>query len=134
MPIVSAQAAGNFSTDYHVLYQAAENGITHSVLNVSLTNTSSEYYASSYKVQLGFDKITNIQAFDPDGPINPIVEKNADGYTLTLNFNQKVVGLNKKLNFTLSFDTPDVAKQTGDIWEINIPGIANPDEFNSFTV
>jgi transglutaminase-like putative cysteine protease len=134
MPVVPAEAAGNFSTDYHVLYQAEENGITHSVLNVSLTNTSSEYYASSYKVQLGFDKITNIQAFDPDGPINPIIEKNTDGYTLTLNFNQKVVGLNKKLNFTLSFDTPDVAKQTGDIWEINIPGIANPDEFNSFTV
>ena len=134
LPIAPAQASGNFDTDYHVVYQTAETGITHAVLNVTLTNSSSEYYASSYKVQLGFDKINNIQASDPDGPINPIIEKKEDGYILTLNFNKKVVGLNKKLNFILSFDTSDVAKQYGKIWEINIPGIANPDEFQSFVV
>ena len=134
IPSAQAQTSTNFKTDYHVLYSVAENGSTHAILNVTLTNTSSEYYASSYKVQLGFDKINNIQASDPDGPINPIIEKEEAGYIMTLNFNKKVVGLNNKLNFKLSFDTPDVAKQYGNIWEINIPGIANPDEFESFTV
>ena len=33
----------------------------------------------------------------------------------------------------MSFDTPDVAKQIGDVWEINIPGIKNKDDFSSFT-
>ncbi len=134
IPIPSAQASNNFKTDYRVVYSVAENGGTHAVLNVTLTNTSSEYYASSYKVQLGFDKINNIQASDSDGPINPIIEKEEDGYIMTLSFNKKAVGLNNKLNFNLSFDTPDVAKQYGNIWEINIPGIANPNEFESFTV
>jgi hypothetical protein len=134
IPAPSASASNNFTTGYHVVYATGENGITHAVLNVTLTNSSSEYYASSYKVQLGFDTIKNIQAYDSDGPINPIIEKKDDGYILTLNFNKKVVGLNKKLDFALSFDTPDVAKQTGKIWEINIPGIANPDEFESFIV
>ena len=134
IPIPTAQASNSFNTDYSVVYTATENGSTHAVLNVTLTNISSDYYASSYKVQLGFDTINNIQASDPDGPINPIIEKTDDGYVLTLKFNKKVVGLNKKLNFNLVFDTPDVAKQYGNIWEINIPGIANPDEFGSFTV
>lgn len=134
VPTPPAQAASNFDTDYHVLYNVSENGNTHSTLNVTLTNTSPEYYASSYKVQLGFDKITNIQASDPDGAINPIIEKTPDGYIITLKFNKKSVGLNSKLKFNLSFDTPDVAKQYGNIWEINIPGISNPDEFKSFIV
>jgi transglutaminase-like putative cysteine protease len=130
----TVSAANNFTTDYNVTYSPSEDGTTHALLNVTLTNTSSQYYASLYKVQLGFDKITNVKASDPDGPINPILSKTDEGYIIELKFNKKSVGMGSKLTFTLSFDTPNVAKQYGKIWEINIPGIANPDEFQSFTV
>ncbi len=127
-------AASNFTTDYRVIYSVAESGMTHATLNINLTNTSSDYYASSYKIHAGFDKIENVSASDPDGRINPKVDKTNDGNEISLEFNKKVVGMGSKLNFNLSFDTPDVAKQYGRIWEINIPGIANPEEFNNFTV
>lgn len=127
-------ASGNFSTDYKVNYSVAESGITHALLNISLINTSSDYYASSYKIHVGFDNINNINASDSEGKINPVVEKMNDGNDLTLEFNKKAVGMGAKLNFNLSFDTPDVAKQYGKIWEINIPGIANPEDFDKFSV
>jgi transglutaminase-like putative cysteine protease len=127
-------ASSNFTTDYNVLYSVNENGQTRANLKITLTNKTTEFYASSYKVQVGFDNITNVTASDPDGPINPILEKTQDGYLINLNFNKKATGIDQKLNFNLSFDTPDVAKQYGNIWEINIPGIADPQEFNSFTV
>ncbi len=127
-------AASNFTTDYRVTYTVEQSGITHGLLNISLINTSSDYYASSYKIHVGFDNLNNIRASDPDGKINPIAEKTNDGYVITLVFNKKVVGLGSKLNFNLSFDTPDVAKQYGKIWEINIPGIANPEDFDKFSV
>lgn len=129
-----AFATANFTTDYHVTYNVDQNGTTHAVIDGTLTNTSSQYYASSYKMQVGFETITNVKATDPNGPINPVVTKVSDGYTIDMTFNKKAVGLGDKLPFTLTFDTPAVAKRYGKIWEINIPGLSNPADFSSFTV
>lgn len=129
-----SSAASNFTTDYNVIYSANENGMTHATLNITMTNSSSDYYASSYKIHVGFDTINNVIASDTVGRINPTVEKMDDGYVINLEFNKKAVGMGSKLNFNLSFDTPDVVKQYGKIWEINIPGIANPEDFNKFSV
>lgn len=134
IPQNKLMAAGNFITDYSIIYSVAESGITRANLNIILTNTSSDYYASSYKIHVGFDTINNIKASDPDGQIKPKTEKTEEGYDISLDFNKKAVGKGSKLNFNLSFDTPDVAKQYGKIWEINIPGIANPEEFDKFSV
>lgn len=130
----SVSASSSFTTDYTVTYTVNENGSTKAHLRGTLTNTTSQFYASSYKMQLGFDEISNVKASDPDGNINPTVTKNEDGYLIGLTFNRKSVGMGSKLPFTITFDTPTVARKFGKVWEINIPGIANPSEFNSFTV
>ncbi len=127
-------AASNFTTDYHVTYSINAAGQTHAQLTGTLTNTTSEYYASSYKMQLGFDEITHVKASDPDGIIVPTVTRNEDGYIIGLTFNKRSVGLGNKLPFSISFDTPTIARQFGNVWEINIPGIANPGDFSSFVV
>lgn len=130
----SISAATNFTTDYTITYTVTEDGVTHATLNGTLTNTTSQYYATSYQMQLGFDEITNVRASDPDGPITPQVTKTDTGYSIGLAFNKKAVGIKQKLPFTITFDTPTVAKKHGTVWEINIPGIANPGDFSSFTV
>ncbi len=130
----NATAATNFTTDYHVTYTVQSNGNTQAKLDVTLTNTTSQFYASSYKMQLGFDELSNVKAADSEGPIKATVTKNSDGYLIGLAFNKKSVGNGSKLPFTITFDTPTVAKQYGKIWEINIPGIANPEDFSNFTV
>lgn len=130
----SVSAASNFTTDYRVTYDVKENGVTRATIQGTLTNTSSQYYASSYKMQVGFDTISNVKVTDPDGPVTPIVTKNNDGHVIAMTFNKKAVGLGSKLPFTLTFDTPTVGKKYGNIWEINIPGLSNPNDFSSFTV
>lgn len=129
-----AHAATNFTTDYHVVYTIDQNGITHALLNISLTNTSSQFYASSYKMQIGFDQISNVQAKDDEGAIAPDIKKDADGYEVNLNFNKKAVGVGSKQSFTLSFDTTKLARHYGKIWEIDIPGISNPNDFSNFII
>jgi transglutaminase-like putative cysteine protease len=130
----SASASQNFTTDYHVIYSVAETGGTHAVLNITLTNTTTQYYASSYRVQLGLDTITNVRITDPDGPIRPIINKGPDGYFIDVTFNKRAVGKDSKLPFTIEFDTPSIGKNYGKILEINIPGIADPKAFNTFVV
>ncbi len=133
-PIQSVRAAANFNTDYRVTYTIDESGIAHSLINITLTNTSSQYYAPSYKMQLGFDDITNVRAQDSKGNITPVVTKNDEGYVIELKFNNKAVGLNSKQEFQILFDTPTIARNHGKIWEIDIPGISNPNDFSSFVV
>lgn len=127
-------AASNFKTDYKVVYTINESGTTHADLSVVLTNTTKQFYASSYQMQLGFENISNIKASDEMGPINTTISKTTDGYNVSLAFNKKSVGLGSKLPFKLSFDTESVAKNSGKIWEINIPGIAKPQDFSTFLV
>lgn len=127
-------ASSNFSAAYDVTYRVDESGITRVAFVISLTNTTEQYYASSYKISLGFDNITAVSASDPDGVITPQIVKTDTGYSIETTFNKRVVGLGNTLAFNLSFDTPDVAQKQGKIWEINIPGLSKQDEFSSFNV
>lgn len=133
-PTPAHASSKNFVTDYAVTYTIGEDGVTHAVVNVIMTNTTTQYYATSYRMQLGLDDITNLKATDPDGPLSPVLRQDKDGYYIDLKFNTKSVGLNKKMPFSVAFDTSSIARGYGKIWEINIPGIANPDEFPTFNV
>ncbi len=128
-------AAENFITDYDVVYTVNSNGVTRADMKVTLTNSSNEYYyASSYKIELGFDEVSNIKAYNSTGSLDPSFEKTDKGYTIEITFNNKAVGVGNKQEFTISFDTQDVAKKIGKIWEINIPGIEDEKAFRSFDV
>jgi len=127
-------ASGNFTTSYNINYSIDEDGLTHAKLQGTLTNSSSEYYASSYKMQVGFSDIRNVKASDSEGKISPRVTKTEDGYEIFINFNTKSVGMGSKLPFTITFDTSTIAQNFGKVWEINIPGIAKPEDFSAFTV
>jgi len=115
-----ANAEENFTSDYRVTYTINNDASAHVQMDVTLTNLSSRYYASSYKIQLGFK--------------NPFNIKNSKGSNLDLNFNSKVIGQGSKLNFSVSFDTSELAQNQGNLWEINIPGLSSQNDFSSFNV
>lgn len=129
-----AFATENFATSYDATYQVLENGITQVRYQISLTNTSEQYYASSYKLELGFDDIINILASDPDGEIKSTIKKTENGYSLSLQLNKRVVGKGNSLIFQVLFQTRDVTQKQGNIWEVNILGLTNQDDFESFNV
>lgn len=134
LSVSQAQASENFTTDYNVIYSIEETGTTKAALSITLTNTTAQYYASSYKMQVGFDQIENLRATDPEGAIKAVSSKTADGYEIELTFNRKSVGIGSKLPFNVYFDTSSIAKKSGNVWEINIPGISDTTAFNSFVV
>lgn len=127
-------AKSNFITDYNVTYNVLENSLTHVTFDVALTNKTTQYYASSYSIQVGFKDIENILARDSEGQITPQTSKNNDGNNIEITFNDRIVGLDKKLNFFISFDTKDIAQKSGKIWDINIPGLSEQKAYNSFNV
>lgn len=127
-------AESNFTTDYKVNYTVQENSTTKVDFNITLINKTTQYYASQYGVQVGFENIENVYAQDGMGKIIPEVTKNKDGNSIKIKFNEQVVGIDKKLNFSISFDTKEIARKTGKIWDINIPGLTDQKTYNSFDV
>ena len=127
-------ALENFTTDYNVTYNVSESTVTHVTFDVALNNKTAQYYASSYSIQVGFKNIENVLVRDSLGNIVPKTTKNDNGNNIEINFNDKVVGLNRRLNFSISFDTNDIAQKSGKIWDINIPGLAEQIEYNTFNV
>lgn len=127
-------AQSNFTADYAVTYNVLENALTHVTFDITLANKTSQYYASSYSIQVGFKNVENILASDSGGKITPELTKNSDGNNIEILFNDRVVGLDKKLSFSLSFDTKDIVQKSGKIWDINIPGLTEQNAYNSFNV
>lgn len=119
---------------YEIIYNVLEDGKTGVNFNIGLTNLTSEYYTSSYSLEVGFQNISNVKASDPAGKIIPEINKTGNGELIKLDFNSRVVGIDKTLNFKLSFDTPDIAKKQGKIWEINIPGLKNAKNYSKFNI
>ena len=124
----------NFSTSYNITYTVSEDQVTHALFKVNLKNKESQAYAASYKINLGFSDISNIVAIDSKGEIKTLVSKNESGYSITIPFNVKVVGKDKFFSFTLSFNTKDIAKKNGVMWEINIPKIKDQQQSEEFNV
>ncbi len=130
----SAFASENFTTDYSVTYNVLENALTHVTFDITLTNKTSQYYASSYSIQVGFNDVESVLARDSEGKVTPVVSKNDNGNNIKITFNKGSAGLNKKSVFAISFDTKDIAHASGKIWNINIPGLTKQTEYNSFNV
>ncbi|MDP3940769.1 MAG: hypothetical protein Q8Q49_00510, partial [bacterium] len=122
-------ASEYFSTSYYVTYTVKEDGTTRATIKVTLTNKTKDYFASSYKIQVGFENIDNLAASDPDGPLTTKKASVEGGTEIEASFNKHVVGEGNKLTYAISFDTPDIARKDGSVWEINIPGLENSEEF-----
>src|SRR5260221_2970615 len=130
----STFADSNFATSFTGTYFVKDTGITHAVFSVTLKNLTDSYYATSYAIQLGFNDIENIRATDPDGSITPTLKKTTEGQELGFAFKHRSIGFGKSLPFTFSFDTHSVATKNGSVWEVNIPGLQNQNDFTNFSV
>lgn len=128
-----AIAAEYFSTSYKVTYTVSDDGNTHAKMQVTLKNKTKDYFASSYKMKVGFEHIENLLIRDPEGALDPKITQVDGGTSIEAVFNKRIVGKDNTLSYTINFDTPDVAKKDGSIWEINIPGLADDgEEFEDF--
>ncbi len=132
--VVPSFAASNFATSFDVTYTVMPTGITHAVFNGSIQNTSDSFYPSSYTIKTGFQDVQHASASDSLGAITPTIKNSDNGSAITLPFNKKAIGAGSKVDFTFAFDTADVAVKSGNIWEINIPGIVSPGDYKTFTV
>ena len=64
-----AFAAGEFGSSYKVSYFVDESGTTSVTENITLKNKTDKYYPSSFSLSIGATQISDIEAFDSQGPL-----------------------------------------------------------------
>lgn len=125
-------AAGEFQTKYQVNYLFDAQGNSTVEQNISLTNLTSEVYASKYQLQVQSDAVRNITGRDSKGPLKITSEPLANNITaITVEFNDAVAGKGNTLNFILSY-TGTPAVHNGQVWEVNLPGPGNLESVDSY--
>jgi len=123
----------NFDISANSTYDIHEDGITTLTQNISIKNNTEYYYTPSYSISIGFKNIENIQAFGTEGSIPfTLDDSNPENKNIKLTFTQKHTGLGTVNNFTIRFDTKDITKKQGSVWEVSIPGIAKPEDFTFY--
>lgn len=126
-------ADSHFDISVDSKYKIAETGMTTITQAITIKNKTEFYYTPTYTVSVGFSDIQNIEAYNSDGTIaTTLNDKNPSNKSIKLTFPKRYTGLSDSNTFTLKFDTKDIAKKQGNIWEVSIPGISIPDDFTSY--
>ncbi len=121
----SSYAQGEFDASYNVRYEAISPEVVRVSQEITLQNKLSNIYAKEYSFTLVGSRIENIQANDSLGAVKTEIGQVGDSTTITLFFNEQVVGTGKTLTFSLLYDALDLAKKIGQVWEINIPRLSS---------
>ena len=126
--------AADFQFDYNVYYSVSQSGSTTIKHDIIVTNLASNYYTQSFTLITTSDQIKNITAWDSIGQITPETEIKNNSVSIKVNFNEKIVGLNKQMRFFIQYESSDVATKKGSIWELIIPGIEKDNQISSYNI
>lgn len=134
LPLLTRQAyaEGEFATNYDATYNVDQNGLTHVTQQIELANKTANFYAEQFQLKIGSAKVKDVTANDNAGPLQTDIKFENDVTTITVKFNQKVIGAGKNLSWNLSYTSQELASKSGQIWEISIPRLARSADINDY--
>ncbi|MCL4397533.1 hypothetical protein M1403_00715 [Patescibacteria group bacterium] len=112
-------ASPRFEITTDITYKIGDDGNTLVTQNFYLTNLTSEYAPDEYVTNPGITDLKNIRAFDQNGPISAYLWS-AQQEEIHVKLPRDVVGMRKTYSWTLIYETADIAKKVGRLWEISI--------------
>ena len=129
------RAQENFSVDSTVTYNIQDNGTTSVTHNITLENSTTDFYPLSYSLNLQNIDASNISATDSGGnTLQTDVQKNGDTTTIKVTLTDAKAGKGAQTHFTISYDNGSFAVRTGEIWEVSIPRLSDQNSFRSYNV
>src|SRR3989338_7957398 len=131
--IIPAHAAGEFETSYQVRYGISDVGKAQVTQNITLKNKTTNYYADKFELKIGSTKVEDVKASDTAGSLQTEVKFENNVTTISVKFNQKVIGIEKTLPWTLSYSSNELASRSGQIWEVSIPRLAKSQDITNYS-
>lgn len=128
-------AAGEFVTTFSTTYQIDSQGVATVIQAITLTNSLANVYATQYALEVGSTRVSNIRATNPAGQTIPASSVTTDNKTaIAVTFPDKVVGKGQSRAFSIKYQNEDAAQKIGNILEITIPKLAEPEQIDAYEV
>lgn len=127
-------AQENFSTSSTVLYSVANDGSTRVSHTFKITNLSPTTYLSQHTLKLSYPDLSSISATTQGSAVEPYVVNEGNATSITLNFDDSVVGEGQTRDFTISYSTSDIANRLGNVLEVRVPQLSGSDTFKSHQI
>lgn len=118
----------SFKTEATSTYTVHTAGTTRVEHRFTITNLKPTTYLKQYSIKLQFPSVTEIAATSQGQAIKPYVVKDGPATSITLNFDDDVVGEGKTRVFTIAYTTKDVATGSGNVLEVRIPAFSSAQE------
>ncbi|KKQ91669.1 MAG: putative transglutaminase [Candidatus Woesebacteria bacterium GW2011_GWA2_40_7] len=135
-PVVLAES--EFTTSSNVNYKVQESGRTLVTHNITLENNLSTIYATTYTLSLENVDAQDIKASEEvkgkSEELKVETQKDGDKTNIKIVFTDAAVGKGVKRDFSISYENGNFAVRTGEVWEISIPRLSNPDSFGNYSV
>jgi transglutaminase-like putative cysteine protease len=131
LPTYAQSEFDQFTTSYETTYTVDDQGSASVNQQITLINNTSKVYASSYTFIVEGKKPQNIQAISGSAnfPVD-IVEDNIRT-KIVVTFPDAIVGRDKSRVFTINYDVENIATSNGEVWDLIIPRLAEPEKVNS---
>ncbi len=126
-----ALASEKFDTSVSSIYNIYENDPTEVIWNFKIKNKTSETIVSKYKLFINYSDAFNISVTDIKGKVNFASKKEKNGRELTLDFDNKVAGVNKEKDFQVKFNSKEIYKELDTKKEVNINRVASSESFKT---
>jgi len=124
--------AQEFLVTSEVVYEVLESKSTLVTHNISITNTSTEVYATDYTLSIKGAQVEELKAFDDTGALEASQETQNDLIIIKVVFTESIAGMGKERQFSIQYKDSSILKKTGEVGEILIPKLANIEQFSSY--
>lgn len=135
LPVKNVFAVTNFSTSLTNTQTVDADGNTHVTKIFNLRNNLSTVYVTKYGLEITSTKLQNIRIRDitNNTSLQANIVKTDNSTTIGIEFPDIIVGKDKQRKFSIEYDDPDAAIVSGNVLEVYVPKIADPNSFTSYT-
>ncbi len=127
-----AVAQSEFTVDYNTTYTINLDGSADVSNRISLTNNLSEVYATLYNLTLEGKKPENISATQDVQDLPSTLVEGGGENKISISFPDSLVGKGKTRTFEIGYKLKSVAVQNGQVWDLTLPKIGQPENINSY--
>ena len=129
---VADEQTDNFDIKLHSYYRVNANSHTSVEHHFTISNNTPEFFISKYGIIVSSTNLDQITITDDGQTLAAHVSHLPGQTSIGVTFDRNLVGEDKSRELIISYIDQDIAQISGQILELNIPALANPDQYQDY--
>jgi hypothetical protein len=131
-PVFATDSDKNFIINLNSTYRVNANGKTLVTQKFTIRNLTPEYFINRYGIVVSSTNLENIRVTDNGASLEPQVSKLTGQTSIGVTFEEQILGEGKSRELIISYLDADIANISGKILEVNIPALADPEQYDQY--